>query len=138
MDRLSFLLLTLAERLFRPKHNVRLQILEAQIRFLRLRIEASRIVPSPEEKHELLRLGALLDHDVGDVMHIVLPETYRTWLRKKARRGIFKRSGRPGIDVAVLRVKPRRQKACFRRARRRHTRKQGSDQCENGPGLSLP
>ena len=54
MDRLNFLLVTLAERLFRPAHNVRLQILEAQIRFLRSRIEASRIVPSPEEKHELL------------------------------------------------------------------------------------
>ena len=98
MDRLSFLLVTLAERLFRPKHNVRLQILQAQIRILRSRIEASRIVPSPEEKYELLRLGALLDHDVGDVMHIVQPETYRTWLRKKVRRGMFKRSGRPGID----------------------------------------
>ena len=54
MDRLNFLLVTLAERLFRPAHNVRLQILEAQIRFLRSRIEASRIVRSPEEKHELL------------------------------------------------------------------------------------
>ena len=39
MDRLSFLLVTLAERLFRPKHNVRLQILEAQIRFLRSGID---------------------------------------------------------------------------------------------------
>ena len=89
MDRLTFLLLTLAERLFRPKHNVRLQILEAQIRFLRSRINASRIVPSPDEKHELLRLGALRDHDVADAMHIVQPETYQTWLRKKTRRGTF-------------------------------------------------
>jgi len=80
MDRLNFLLVTLAERLFRPAHNVRLQILEAQIWFLRSRIEAGRVVPSPEEKHELLRLGALLDHGVVDVMHIVQPETYRTWL----------------------------------------------------------
>lgn len=74
MDRLTFLLVVLAERLFRPKHDARLQILEAQIRFLRSRIETSRILPSPDEKHELLRLGALLSHDVGDVMHIVQPE----------------------------------------------------------------
>ncbi len=98
MDQLSFLLVVLAERLFRPKHSVRLQILQAQIRFLRSRIDTSRIVPSPDEKHELLRLGALLCHDVADVMHIVQPETYRCWLRKKARGGAFKRSGRPRID----------------------------------------
>ncbi len=53
-------MVVLAERLFRPRHNVRLQILQAQIRFLRSRIDTSGIVPSPDEKHELLRLGALL------------------------------------------------------------------------------
>ena len=34
-------------------------------------------------------------------MHIVQPETYRTWLRKKASRGTFKRSGRPSIDALL-------------------------------------
>ena len=104
MDWLSFLLVSLAERLFRPRYNVRLQILEAQIRFLRTRIDTSRIVPSPDEKHELLRLGALLDHDVADVMHIVQPETYRCWLRKRGREGGFKRSGRPRIDGLLQRL----------------------------------
>ncbi len=60
MDQLSFLLVVLAERLFRRKHDARLQMLEAQIRFLRVRIDTSRLVRSPDEKHELPRLGALL------------------------------------------------------------------------------
>ena len=33
MDRLAFLLTTLANRLFRPAYDARLQLLEAQIRF---------------------------------------------------------------------------------------------------------
>ena len=76
MDRLNFLLVTLAERLFRPRYDARIQFLEAQIRFLRARIDTSRIVPSPNEKHEALRLGALLNHNVADVMHVVQPQTY--------------------------------------------------------------
>ena len=33
-----------------------------------------------KEKAELLRLGALLGHDVAEVMHVVQPETYRRWV----------------------------------------------------------
>lgn len=58
MNRLVFLIYTLLERRFRPQYDARLQFLEAQIRALHSRIPASRIVPSPEEKVELLRLGA--------------------------------------------------------------------------------
>ena len=52
-------------------------------------------VPTPEERAELLRLGALMDHDVAEVMHVVQPKTYRTWLREKKQGRIWKRAGRP-------------------------------------------
>jgi putative transposase len=102
MDRLFFPLLALVLQWFRPRYNAQLQILEAQIRILRSRIDASRIVPNPKEKAELLRLGASLGHDVAEVMHVVLPETYRKWVRQ-SRRGItFKPSGRPRTPMATV------------------------------------
>ncbi|MCF6284854.1 MAG: integrase core domain-containing protein [Candidatus Hydrogenedentes bacterium] len=88
----------LAMQWLRPRHNAHLQFMEAQIRILRARIDADRIVPTPEEKAQLLRLGALLDHDIGEIMHIVRPETYRRWRRQQQRGGEgfgFKKLGRP-------------------------------------------
>jgi putative transposase len=88
-------------RWFRPRYNAQLQLMAAQIRILRARIDTDRIVPTPKEKAELLRLGAALDHDVAEVMHVVQPETYRRWVRQ-AKLGIpFKWSGRPGIPKAT-------------------------------------
>jgi len=76
MERLFFPVLSLVMQWFRPRYNAQLQFLEAQIRILRSRVDASRIVPNPAEKAELLRLGAMLDHDVTEAMHVVQPETY--------------------------------------------------------------
>ena len=101
MDRLIFPLLALAAQYFRPRYNAQLSILNAQLRMLRNRIDASRIVPTPEEKAELLRLGAMMDHDVGDAMRIVQPKTYRRWLRESRNETPFKRSGRPRIAEAT-------------------------------------
>ncbi|MCH7911318.1 MAG: hypothetical protein IIB38_17090, partial [Candidatus Hydrogenedentes bacterium] len=66
MNRLIFPVLMLVAQYFRPRYNAQLGILKAQVRMLRNRIDASRIVPTPAEKAELLRLGALMDHQVGD------------------------------------------------------------------------
>jgi hypothetical protein len=57
MDRLFFSLLALALQWFRPRYNAQLQLLAAQIRILRSRIDVTRIVPTPKEKAERLRLG---------------------------------------------------------------------------------
>jgi putative transposase len=75
--------------------------LEAQIRILRSRIDVTRIVPTPQEKAELLRLGAMVDHDVTEMMHVVQPETYRRWVRQSRRGIVFKPSGRPRIPMAT-------------------------------------
>ncbi len=49
MDRLFYLVLTLALQWFRPRHNIHRQLLQAQIRILRSRIDVSRIVPTPQK-----------------------------------------------------------------------------------------
>lgn len=93
---------TLISRWFQPRYNARLQLLEAQIRILRARVDAVRIVPTPAEKSELLRIGAALGHVVADVMHVVKPESYRRWVRQ-SRRGVeFKPSGRPRTPMATV------------------------------------
>lgn len=68
MDPLFFPLLTLALQWFRPLYDVHLQLLQAQMRVLRSRTDVSRILQTPQEKAELLRLGALVGHDAAEVM----------------------------------------------------------------------
>jgi len=88
MDRLFFSLLTVALQWFRPRYNAQLQLLQAQIRILRSRIDVSRIVPTPQERAELLNPGALPGHDLTEVMQVVQPEAYRPWVRQ-SKLGIF-------------------------------------------------
>jgi len=56
-----------------------------EIKMLRHRLGNKRIVPSPDERRELLARGAKLDHQVDGLIEIVAPETYRQWLRDAAR-----------------------------------------------------
>jgi len=70
-----FAVAAMVSQWFEPHYNARLQFLEAQARILRKRVDANRIVPTPEEKAELLRLGEALDHDVSGVIHVVRLET---------------------------------------------------------------
>lgn len=44
----------------------------------------------------------MVGHDVGDVMHIVQPETYCKWVRQSKRVVVLKRSGRPRIPMATV------------------------------------
>jgi putative transposase len=76
--------------------------LEAQISILRVRIDTSRIVPTPKEKAELLRIGGQLGHDISDCMHVVLPESYRKWVRQAGKEIPFKASGRPRTPKATI------------------------------------
>ncbi len=101
MNHLLFPLLTLLIQWLRPSYNARLRFLEAQIRVLRSRIDATRIVPTPEERNELLRLGDSIEHDISEILHVVQPKTYRRWLRERQRHVSFKASGRPRTPQAL-------------------------------------
>ncbi len=107
MDGILFSVITLATQSMRPRYNAGLQLLEAQIRVLRWRIDTSRIVPTPAERTESLRLGAAIDHDIDEVMHVVLPETYTKWRRQLRRARVFRPSGRPRTPFATRALVPR-------------------------------
>lgn len=101
---LMFVLFTFLAHRFLPKYDVRMQLLMFQIKMLRDRIDDQRIVPTPEERAELLRLGNEINHDVAEVMLVVKPQTYRRWLSPRAKTRSPKPAGRPGTaeDIVAL------------------------------------
>jgi putative transposase len=68
MDNLLFAVVALCWRWLQPRHNVQVQFLQAQIRVLRVRVKAERIILTPAERAELLRLGGELDYQVGELL----------------------------------------------------------------------
>ncbi len=68
---------------------------------LRSRIDTSRIVPTPQKRAELLRLGARIDHDIDEVIHVILPETYKKWRRQLRGAKVFRPLGRPRTPLAT-------------------------------------
>jgi putative transposase len=85
-----------------PRYDVRIQILKYQVKILRDRIDDPRIITEEEERAELMRLGALIDHDISDVLLVVKPKTYRDWLRKKAGKKPKRKGGRPETDAEII------------------------------------
>lgn len=87
--------------LLSPRRDARMQFLLLQIKMLKARLKSDRVVPTPEEKAELLRLGTSLHDDISDIIAIVKPETYRKW-RVLSRDGkVAKRSGPAGLATEV-------------------------------------
>ena len=101
MDRVAFGLMTLAMQWLYPRYNARMQFMEMQIRMLRSRVDASRIVPTPRERTELIRLGSSFEHEIDDIMHVVLPETYKKWLRELRDNRKHRPAGRPRTPLAT-------------------------------------
>jgi len=104
VDTILFSVLTVLTQWLRPRYNARLRLLEAQIRMLRARVDTSRIVPTPKERAELLRLGAAMDHDINELMHVVVPATYKKWLRQLRAGKRFQPLGRPRTPMATRRL----------------------------------
>jgi putative transposase len=87
-----------------PRYDVRIQILKYQIKMLRDRIDEPRILTEEIERTELMRLGALIDHDISDVMLVVKPKTYKVWLRKKAKKKPTRKGGRPETEEGTIQL----------------------------------
>ena len=94
----------LISRFFMPRYDARLQILKYQIQMLRDRIDEPRILTEEWERTELMRLGALIDHDISDIMLVVKPKTYRGWLRKKVGKKPKRKGGRPETDEGIIQL----------------------------------
>ncbi|VGO19053.1 hypothetical protein SCARR_01109 [Pontiella sulfatireligans] len=71
---------------------------------LRDRIDDPRIITTSEERTELMRLGGLIDHQISDVILVVKPGTYRSWLRKKAGKKPKRKGGRPETNEGIIQL----------------------------------
>jgi putative transposase len=91
------LLLVFLARFFMPRHNAQMRLLKAQIHILRARIPAQRIILSPAEKSELLRIGAECGHDIDGLMEVARLATYKRWLAQMRDGRAFKAVGRPRL-----------------------------------------
>jgi putative transposase len=90
---------------FMPKHDGQIQLLLYQIKMLRDRIDDPRIIPSSDERAELLRLGAEIDHDIAEIMKVVKLGTYRRWRNKKAEKTEKeKTAGRPETPEETVKL----------------------------------
>ena len=76
MIRMFSFLLALITHYFIPRHNAEIRLLKAQIKILLERVPTKRIIPSAEEKAEMVRLGDMCGDDVGDLIEIVRLATY--------------------------------------------------------------
>ena len=91
------LLLVFLNQFFMPRHNAQLRMLKAQITILRARIPTQRIILSPAEKAELLRLAEECGHDVDGLMEVAKPATYKRWLAQMRFGRPFQAVGRPRL-----------------------------------------
>ena len=91
------LLIVFLTQLFMPRHNAQLRLLKTQIQILRTRVPTQRIILSPEEKAELLRIGAECGHEIDGLMEVAKPATYKRWLARMRSGRPFKAVGRPRL-----------------------------------------
>lgn len=91
------LLLVFLSQFFIPRHNPQLRLLKAQITILQARIPTQRIILSPAEKAELLRIGEECGHDVDGLLEVAKPATYKRWLTQMRSGHPFKAVGRPRL-----------------------------------------
>ena len=101
MNQTFFVILGLLSRYFEPRFSVKLQILIYQIGMLRNRTDALKIVPTPRERSDLMRMGERLDHEIEGIMWVVKSDTYKGWVRKKRRGKKWKMVGRPKTPEAI-------------------------------------
>ncbi len=91
------LLLVFLNQFFMPRHNAQLRLLKAQIAILRARIPTDRIILSPAEKAELIRIGEECGHEIDGLMEVAKPATYKRWLAQMRVGRPFKAVGRPRL-----------------------------------------
>lgn len=103
------LLLILLNQFFMPRHNAQLRLLKAQIAILRARIPTQRIILSPAEKAELLRIGAECGHEIDGLLEVAKPATYKRWLAQMRVGPPFKAVGRPRLTQELRDVVIRRR-----------------------------
>lgn len=75
-------LLVLLFNKYHARQSDREAFMACQIKMLQKRLGNKKIIPSADERKELLSLGAKFNHQIDSIIEIVIPETYRRWQRK--------------------------------------------------------
>ena len=99
----SFLLIMLIEY-YTAKRCAQIQFMKLQIELLWERLDRNRVVLTPEERVRMLRAGAVMDHDIQDVLEIVSVKTYKRWIREEKAGKEPGRVGRPKILESIREV----------------------------------
>jgi putative transposase len=99
----SFLLIMLIEY-YQAKRCAQIQFMKLQIELLWARLDGNRVILTAEERVRMLRAGAVMDHDVKDVLEIVEVKTYKKWLREAKAGRETGRVGRPKILESIREV----------------------------------
>lgn len=68
----------IAER-YSNRRDCKIRFLMVQIELLREHVPGDRVIPSPEERFRLMKLGSALDHRVDGLIGIVTAKTYKRW-----------------------------------------------------------
>ncbi len=79
------------------RRDARIRFLKAEVEILRCKLGGNRVIPNPDDRARLLALGAELNHNVGDLIGIVTPQTYSRWVLEQREGRRPRRVGRPRI-----------------------------------------
>ena len=86
------------------RRDAQLRFLKLQVQLLRAKLPGDRVILSPEDRAQLLRVGKAMDHRIHDVIGIVSVKTYRRWVREAAAGQKAGRVGRPKKVTASLKA----------------------------------
>ncbi len=87
MSTCLFSLLCLLLEGLSARRDPRSRFLKAENRVLRAHVPGGRVIPTPQERAQLLCIGAELGHRIDDLITIVQARTYHRWVREQAQAG---------------------------------------------------
>lgn len=76
-------LLVLLREAWSVRRDAHIRLLKLQVEILRSRLPGNRVIPSPVERRQLMKIGAQVDHAVEHTLGIVGIKTYCRWLREE-------------------------------------------------------
>jgi len=84
------------------RRDLHVRLLKLQLRIIRSRLPGNRIILTPEERKQMLMLGAELEHAVQDSLMVVSFKTYQQWLRDLKVGKQPKKVGRPRLTQELV------------------------------------
>ncbi len=90
-------LLVLLHEMWSVRRDGHIRLMKLQIELLKKRIPGNRVILDPDERRQLMKIGAEVDHRIEDTIGIVSIKTYRRWQREESAGREPGKVGRPRI-----------------------------------------